>query len=138
MEKEIENILTDSTKQVKKNVIVDIREELKPYLNRKIQASGRVEKLRISTPKSSGSSSEIFMQLLLKDVKLINQNQDLNHHVNIFIPINQLGRERISIGNRIIFQAIVRQYKTYKPIEGIMIKLKNYSFNDIKVLEIEK
>lgn len=138
MEKEIENILTDSTKQVKKNVIVDIREELRPYLNKKIQASGRVEKLRISTPKSSGSSSEIFMQLLLKDVKLINQNQDLNHHVNIFIPINQLGRERISIGNRIIFQAIVRQYKTYKPIEGIMIKLKNYSFNDIKVLEIEK
>lgn len=141
MKEEINEILdsnSENTSEVK--IYTDIREELRPFLNRKVKASGRVVKMKRSGGgiKNYGSTEPSFIQLLLKEVKLVSQNKDLKHHVNIFIPLEQLGLQKISIGNIVTFHAIVRQYKTYKPIEGIMIKLKNYSFNDIKVLNIEK
>ena len=134
--KEVFNSQSENSDEVK--IFTDIREELRPFLNRKIKASGRVVKMKINESKNCGFTETSFLQLLLKEVKLVSQNKDLKYHVNIFIPLDQLGSRRISIGNIVTFQAIVRQYKTYKPIEGIMIKLKNYSFNDIKVLNIEK
>ena len=133
---EVFNSQSENSDEVK--IFTDVREELRPFLNRKIKASGRVVKMKINKSKNYGFTETSFLQLLLKEVKLVSQNKDLKYHVNIFIPLDQLGLQRINIGNIVTFQAIVRQYKTYKPIEGIMIKLKNYSFNDIKVLNIEK
>ena len=134
------NLITDNSEE-DKIIFTNVREELRPFLNKKIKASGRVEKMKIKKDefKRYHLVKESILQLLLKEVKLITpHNKDLKYHVNIFAPSNQLISQKIKIGDRVTFQAIVRQYKSYKPIEGIMIKLKNYSFNDIKILEIEK
>lgn len=120
------------TQQVQKNQEVEYRNELSDYLNQTFIFKGQCKNFKYNSKNGN-------YQITVVDLKTTSPqiaHLKLDYHVNIFSKpkdINEIG-----IDYDIEFEAQVITYYSWKKIEGIDVKVKNYGLKLIEIIDFER
>lgn len=121
-----------------KNIEIIYRDTLKPFLNKRVVVSGIVDRIGRGRRTGIRKSSKSSIRITVKDLYLVRQKKNLGYYVNIFIYQNLDLCKGLEIGKKIVFEGIVREYKTYKYLlKDCPVKVKNIGINEVRLISIK-
>lgn len=121
-----------------KNIEIIYRDTLKPFLNKRVVVSGIVDRIGRGRRTGIRKSLKSSVRITVKDLYLVRQKKNLGYYVNIFIYQNLESCKGLEIGKKIVFEGIVREYKTYKYLlKDCPVKVKNIGINEVRLISIK-
>lgn len=121
-----------------KDIEIIYRDTLKPFLNKKVVASGTVDRIGQGRRTGARKSNKTSVRITIRDLYLVKQKKNLGYYLNIFIYQNLDQCKDLEIGKKIVFEGIVREYNTYKYLlKNCPVKVKNLGINEVRLISIK-